>query len=178
MLTIDQIVSAPKAQIAALASLGNKALESVEQLAELNLKAGKSALADSAAYTQDLLGAKTPQEILSIYSAAVQPLAEKVAAYSRHLYEITSGVSSEFNKVASAQAADAQKQFTAAVDTALKNAPQGSETAVAAVKNAVSTASAAIESVQKAVKQATDITEANINALADTASKVVPKAKA
>ena len=77
-----------------------------------------------------------------------------------------------------ANATDAQKQFVAAMDSALKNAPQGSEAAVAAVKNAVSTASAAIKSVQKAVKQATDMTEANINALAESAPKVAAKTKA
>ena len=51
----------------------------------------------------------------------------------------------------------------------MKNAPQGSESAVAAVKNAVTTASAALESVQKAVKQATDMAEANFAAVTSTA---------
>ncbi|MEY5097627.1 MAG: hypothetical protein RJA36_346 [Pseudomonadota bacterium] len=178
MLTIDQIVSAPKAQIAAFNHLGNKALDSAEQLTELNLKTGKAVLAESAAYVQDLLSVKSPQDVLALYTGAVQPLAEKVAAYSRELYNIASGASAEFGKVANSQAADAQQQFVAAVDSALKNAPQGSEAAVAAVKNAVSTASAAIETVQKAVKQATELTEANINALAETAPKVAPKTKA
>ena len=178
MLTIDQIASTPKAQVAAAAHLGGKALESAEQIAALNLKTGKAVLAESATYVQDLLNLKSPQDALALYSGAVQPLAEKVAAYSRELYNIASGASAEFSKVANTQAADAQKQFVAAVDSALKNAPQGSEAAVAAVKNAVSTASAAIESVQKAVKQATDLTEANINALAETAPKAAAKTKA
>ncbi|MDO8275430.1 MAG: phasin family protein, partial [Serpentinimonas sp.] len=41
--------------------------------------------------------------------------------------------------------------------------------AVAAVKSAVSTASAAMESVQKAVKQASELAEANFNAVTSTA---------
>ena len=67
------------------------------------------------------------------------------------------------------QAADVQKNFMGLVDNAAKNAPAGSETAVAVMKSAVAAASNALESVQKAVKQATDVAEANFNAVAATA---------
>ena len=51
----------------------------------------------------------------------------------------------------------------------MKNAPQGSESAVAAVKNAISTASTAMESMQKVVKQATEMAEANLQAVTTSA---------
>ena len=51
----------------------------------------------------------------------------------------------------------------AVVDNAAKNAPAGSETAVAVMKSAVSAANNAMESVQKAVKQAAEMAEANFN---------------
>jgi hypothetical protein len=55
------------------------------------------------------------------------------------------------------------------VDNAAKNAPAGSETAVAMFKSAVSAANNAVESVQKAVKQATDVAEANFAAVSESA---------
>jgi cell division ATPase FtsA len=55
------------------------------------------------------------------------------------------------------------------VDSAAKNAPAGSESAVAIMKSSVSAANNALESVQKAVKQATEMAEANFNAVAATA---------
>ena len=55
------------------------------------------------------------------------------------------------------------------VDNAAKNAPAGSETAVAAFKTAVSAGNNALESVQKAVKQATDVAEANFKNITETA---------
>jgi len=55
----------------------------------------------------------------------------------------------------------------------LANAPAGSESAVAVMKNAVSAASTAFESVQKAVKQATDMAEANFNAVTTQATAAV-----
>jgi len=99
----------------------------------------------------------------------LQPLAEKSAAYSRHVYEIASGTGAELGKAIEAQAAEAQKKFLSVVDNAAKNAPAGSETAVAVFKSAVAASTNAIESVQKAVKQATDVAEANFNAVASTA---------
>jgi hypothetical protein len=55
------------------------------------------------------------------------------------------------------------------VDSATKNAPAGSETAVAVMKSAVAAANNAFESMQKAVKQASDMAEANFNTVATTA---------
>ena len=67
------------------------------------------------------------------------------------------------------KAAEAQQAFVGLVDSAAKNAPAGSETAVAVMKSAVAAANNAFESVQKAVKQASDVAEANFQAVQTTA---------
>lgn len=170
MLTAEQIIAAQKSQVETLFGLTQKAFEGVEKLVELNLQATKAALAESANNTQALLGVKDAQELLNLQASMMQPLAEKSVAYSRHLYDIASGTGAEFSKAAEATATDAQKKFMAVVDNASKNAPAGSETAVAVMKSAVSAANNAIESVQKAVKQATEMAEANFNTV--TASAV------
>jgi len=103
-------------------------------------------------------------------------LAEKTAAYSRHLYDIASGASAELTKTVEGQAAEAQKKFAGLVDSAAKNAPAGSEAAVAILKSSVAAANNALESVQKAVKQATDVAEANFNAVAATATNATKAA--
>lgn len=169
MLTAEQIIAAQKSQIDTLFGLTQKAFEGVEKLVELNLQATKAALSESANNTQALLSVKDAQELLSLQASLVQPLAEKTVAYSRHLYDIAAGTGAEFSKAAEATATDTQKKFMAVVDNAAKNAPAGSETAVAVMKSAVSAANNAIESVQKAVKQATDMAEANFNTVAATA---------
>jgi len=169
MLTAEQIVAAQKSQMDTLFGLTQKAFEGVEKLVELNLQATKAALSESANNAQALLSVKDAQELLNLQASMVQPLAEKTVAYSRHLYDIASGTGAEFSKAAEATATDAQKKFMAVVDNASKNAPAGSETAVAVMKSAVSAANNAIESVQKAVKQATDMAEANFNTVAATA---------
>lgn len=180
MLTAEQIVAAHKANIETLFGLTQKAFEGVEKLVELNVQATKSALAESANNAQAVLSVKDAQELLALQASLMQPLAEKAVAYSRHLYDIASGTGAEFGKVAEAQAAEAQQKFMAVVDNAAKNAPAGSEAAVAVMKSAVASANNAMESVQKAVKQATEMAEANFNtvtAQAVSASKATTAKK-
>ncbi len=169
MLTAEQLIAAHKANIETLFGLTAKAFDGVEKLVELNLTASKAALAEAAGTTAAALSVKDAQELLALQASLFQPLAEKSASYSRHLYEIAQGTGTEFTKAFESQATDAQKKFLAAVDTAAKNAPAGSETAVAMFKSAVAAGNNALESVQKAVKQASDVAEANFNAVAATA---------
>jgi hypothetical protein len=95
----------------------------------------------------------------------LQPMAEKTAAYTRHLYDIAQGTSAEFTKTFEAKAAETQATLVGLADSVAKNAPAGSETAVAMMKSAVAAANNAFESVQKAVKQASDVAEANFTAV-------------
>src|SRR5574343_1257208 len=176
MLTVEQVIASHKANIETLFGLTNKAFEGVEKIVELNLTASKAALSEASSHTQSLLSVKDAQELLALQAGLFQPLAEKTTAYSRHLYDIASGTSAEFGKAFEAQAADVQKSFHNLVDSAAKNAPAGSETAVAVMKSAVSAANNAFESVQKAVKQATDAAEANFNAVAATAADAAKSA--
>ena len=172
VLTAEQVVASQKAAIETLFGLTTKAFEGVEKLVELNVTASKAALVEASSTSQAFLGVKDAQELLALQAALFQPLAEKTAAYSRHLYDIASSTGAEFGKAFEGKAAEAQKKFLAVVDNAAKNAPAGSETAVAVFKSAVAAGNNALESVQKAVKQASDVAEANFNAVADQAAKV------
>lgn len=177
MLTVEQVLASQKANVETLLGLTSKAFEGVEKIVELNLSASKAALSETGEHAKALLSVKDAQELLALQSSILQPLADKTAAYSRHLYEIATGTTSEFTKAFESQAADAQQQFAGLIDAAAKNAPAGSETAVAAMKSAVAAATNALESVQKAVKQATDVAESNFSAMANT-TVAAPKAAA
>ncbi|HEY0856498.1 MAG TPA: phasin family protein [Albitalea sp.] len=171
MLTAEQFAAAQKANVETLFGLTNKAFEGVEKLVELNLQVAKATLGDVAETTRAALSVKDAQELLSLQAGLLQPAAEKAAAYSRHLYDIAAATNAEVSKVAEQTAADAQQKFMSVVDTAVKNAPAGTENAVALVKSAVAAANNAYESVHKAAKQAADVAEANFQAVTSTAVK-------
>ncbi len=168
-LTADQFLSAQKANLETLFGLTSKAFEGVEKLVDLNVTASKAALSEAADNAQALLSAKDAQELIALQASLFQPLAEKTAAYSRHLFDIAQGTGADIGKAFESKAAEAQQAFTGLIDSAAKSAPAGSETAVAMMKNAVAAGNSAYESVQKAVKQASDVAEANFNAASNTA---------
>ena len=169
MLTAEQVVAAQKANLETLFGLTQKAFEGIEKLVELNLQAGRAALAESAANAQSLLSVKDAQELLALQASLMQPLAEKATAYSRQLYEIASSTGAEFAKATEDQNADFQSRFMALVDNLSRNAPAGSETAVGVMRNAINTATSAMASVQQAVKKASEVSETNLHKLANTA---------
>ena len=178
MLTVEQIMASHKANIETLLGLTSKAFEGVEKIIELNLTASKAALAETREHAKAMLSVKDAQELIALQSALIQPLAEKSAAYSRHLYDIASGSSAEFSRAFEGQASEVQQKFLEFVDSTAKNAPAGSESAVAVMRSAVMAANNALESVQKAVKQATEVAESNFNNVVASASDAVkPVAK-
>ena len=171
MLTAEQIVAAQKANLETLFELTNKAFEGVEKLVELNLQVAKASLTEVQSTATASLGVKDAQELLALQAGLLQPAAEKAAAYGRHLYDIAASTNAEVSKVAEAQVASAQANFNSTIDSAVKNAPAGTESAAALVKSAIAAAASAMESVQKATKQAADVAEANFQTLTNTAVK-------
>ena len=178
MMNTEQAIAAQKANVETLFNLTNKAFEGVEKLIELNLQVAKTTMAESAENAKAMLSAKDAQELLALQAGLLQPAAEKAAAYSRHLYDIAATVSAELTRVIEEQASEAQRKFMSAVDNAVKNAPAGSENAVALVKSAVAAANNAYESVHKAAKQAADVAEANFQTITNSALKASQQATA
>jgi phasin family protein len=119
MITVEQIVNTHKSNIDTFFGLTGKAFEGVEKLIELNISAAKSAMTEAAQTTKLALSAKDPQELVALQTSLMQPAAEKVAAYGRYVYEIAASTGAEVSRVAEAQAAEAQANFMAIVDTAV-----------------------------------------------------------
>lgn len=168
MFTIpEQFSAATKAsfesQFAMFTALTNKTFESVEKIVDLNLNAAKSSMEESSAAAKQLFAAKDPQDFLALTAAQAQPGAEKALAYSRHLASIASSTQAEFTKAAEAQIAETNRKIVALVDEVSKNAPAGSEQAVAFVKSAIGNASAGYEQLSKSTKQAVEALEGNVN---------------
>ena len=176
MLTTEQVLAAQKANVETLFGLTNKAFEGVEKLVELNLQVAKTTMSEAAENAQAALSVKDAQELMALQADLLQPAAEKAAAYSRHLYDIAASTNADIGKLVEAQTADAQAKYMSVVDAAAKNAPAGSENAVALVRSAVAAANNAFETVQKAAKQAANVAESNFQAMAATAEKATATA--
>lgn len=170
-----------EAQFAIFSALTNKAFEGVEKIVDLNLTAAKASLEESSITAKQLMSAKDPQEFFSLASAQAQPTAEKTMAYGRHLANIASSTSAEFSKAAETQIAETNRKVISLVEEVSKNAPAGSENAVAMFKSALGNANAGYEQFSKTAKQAAETIEGNVaqavNQFSAAAAKVTPVRK-
>jgi phasin family protein len=175
-VTPEQVSASGKAGVEALLGLANAQFAAYERLWELNLNATKSVFVDTMNYARAVTSAKDPQEVVNLSAAAAQPALEKALAYSRQVYEVSSKAQGEFTRVMEEQAAEVNRSMVALLDKLAKNAPAGSDVAVAAVKSAIAAANTAYDSFSKVAKQASEMAEANLNAAATAARDVKKKA--
>ncbi len=176
-VTPDQITAANKAGVETLLGLAHSNFAAFEKIAALNFNATKTAFEDAISHTKALLNVKDVQELVNLNVAAAQPSLEKAISYSRSVYEVTSGTQAELTKFLESQANEYNRNVVGLLDKFAKNAPAGSDVAVAAVKSALAAANTAYDSMTKVAKQATEIAEANF-AAATAATKDVVKKKA
>ena len=90
------------------------------------------------------------------------------------MYDIVAGVQGKLVKLTEEQIAE--QQLSEAVEHFSKNAPTGSESAVALIKSSLATATSAYDSLTKAAKQAAEVAESNLNAAANATFKAASDA--
>lgn len=174
--TAEQFIATNQSNLQALEGLTTQAFVGVEKLVQLNMTASKALLTESFSHVQAILGAKDAQDLVALQSGMVKPLAEKFAAYGQHVQTIVTDSSAEFTKALEAKTAEAQKAFSGAVETLAKNAPAGTESAVAAFKSALTAGQNAVESAQTSAKKAVEVAQSNFTAAATQTVDAVKKA--
>jgi phasin family protein len=163
-VTPEQIAATNKAGVETLIGLANAQFAALERLSALNFNVAKSAFEESVSYTKSLFGAKDPQEFAALSATAAQPALEKAMAYTRSVYEIATQTQAEMSKFAEAQTGEFNKNISGYLDKVSKNAPAGSDVAIAAVKSALAAANSAYDSISRVTKQASELAETNFAA--------------
>jgi len=177
-VTPEQIQAANKANVEAVLSLAASQFAVFEKFANLNANAVKTAFEDTLSNSRALLGAKDVQEFVNLQSTLAQPTIEKAIAYSKSAYEVATEANAEMSKMAEKRIAEWNENFVTMLDKATKNAPAGSDVAVAAVKSMLAAANSAYDNFNKVAKQATEIAEANVNAATETVKGMAKPKKA
>lgn len=171
MLNTEQFTATNKANFEAMMGLTAKAFEGVEQLTALNLQVVKAGLGEVAETGMAALSAKDPQALMALQAAPLQSAADKATAYGKQVYGIVAGFKADVEKLAAEQAAAAQSSFVALVETAGKNAPEGTGNGIALFKSSLATMNNAFDGLQKAGRQAAETAEANYAAVTGSVIK-------
>jgi phasin family protein len=167
----EQVITTSKENVETFLEFAGITATAAEKLIDLNLKMAKTAFSDAVKGAKELSSVKDTQEFVNLQTAWSQPVAEKYAAYLKTTYGLVSETQAELTKLFEQKFADFNKNVVTALDKAVKNAPAGSDVAVAAVKSAMAAANQAYDAISKATKQVSEVTEATIAAATHAPAK-------
>jgi phasin family protein len=176
MLTPEQVAATRKANLDILFGLGEKVVEGIEKLAELNMQVTRSTLGDMFDLGQKALSLKEPQDWLALQDNLGAPTADKMQSYNRQLFDIVWSTQAEFAKVALTQFEAYSRQVQSVVEDVAKNAPAGSEAAMSALDSAIKAANTLVETVQKTSQQAAEAARSGFDIAAAAGSKNTKRA--
>jgi phasin family protein len=175
--TPEQLVAINKANLEVAMKFAGVALQGAERILDLQLKAAKSAFADSVENAKAIAAVKDLQQLAALKDSMAQPTLEKATAYAKSVYDVTTATQAEFGKLVEEQVSEFNKQVVTALDKMVKTAPAGSEVGIAALKSGIAAVNSAYDNVSKVARQFTEATQSNFEAVAKQAANGAKKAK-
>jgi phasin family protein len=175
--TPEQLVAFNKANLEVAMKFAGVALHGAERMLDLQLKAAKSAFADTVENAKTIAAVKDIQQLAALRDTLTQPSIEKATAYAKSVYDVTAATQAEFASLVEEQVAEFNKQVVTTLDKMVKTAPAGSEVGVATLKSAIASVNATYDNLSKVAKQFTEATQSNFEAAAKQAVNGAKKAK-
>lgn len=173
--TPEQLVALNKANLEAAMKFAGVAFQGAERILDLQLKAARSAFADTVENAKTIAAVKDLQQLAALRESMAQPSIEKATAYAKSVYDAATATQAEIGRLAEEQVAEFNKQVVAALDRMVKTAPAGSEVGIATLKSAIAAVNASYENLSKVAKQFTEVTQSNFEAVAKQAAEGVKK---
>ena len=172
----SQFFELQRVNVNALNAVGRALISAAEKLSSLNVSAGRSAIDSATEAAQSLATVREPNDLIALSGASAKPSIEKLVGYTRDLVGIANGVNAEITKVVEQQIAESNKRVAELLDFASKNAPAGSEQALAMLRSALAASNAAFDTTSKVSRQAADWAQTNFAAAAKAATSAVATA--
>jgi phasin family protein len=166
MMNVTPLADAAKACFDTLSGLNSRALQSVKQLAALNVQTVKTVRTESAENLQAVLSAKSLDELLKLHTSSLRAVPQKAAAYGRHVSEIFVTLVAAQRAAVEAQVSSVQAKFLEGLTGAVKNVPGADKTLVLA-KSAIAVVNDVYEGVDKASKQVSDAAAASLTKMTE-----------
>jgi len=163
-MNVIQLADAAEASIDTVSRLNSCALESVEQLAALNLQTIKTLRTETAQHLQAALSAKSLAELLKLQTASLQTVPQKTAAYGRHVRGNFTTLVARQRAVLEAQVWSVQASFLERLTGAVENVP-GADKALILAKSAIAVANDAYEGLDNVSRQVSDAVATNVTML-------------
>ena len=185
MISPDLLSSAARTQLSSqigfATSMTESMIDTMEKLMGLNLQAARASLDMSLGSAQQLMATKDPHDFMTVSSSQLQPHADIVMTYVRHLSNIASGTHRDLARITQDKVNEGSRELVSMLDKLGSGAPEGSQNSInllkAAIDNAASGYGQINQSTQNAIAQLESSISATGNELIAVAKKTSGRAK-
>ncbi|CAG9228671.1 Phasin family protein [Paraburkholderia sabiae] len=175
MLNQEQIAQTRKANLDLVFDMGNKAVDDLQKLTELNGQAIRSAMEDAFDLAQKSLSVHEPQEWLALQDGIAKLMTDRMQSYRQQFFDLVSAAQAEFAQIGKAQCETYGRQIKSVLEDATRNSPTGSEATMTALDSAIAAANTLYETLRTSGEQAVEATRSNLE-IAAAASKSAGRA--
>ena len=174
---LKQIKPQVQANVDAVYEVANLALSQVERATELALAQSKQ----NAVFAREQMNAvadlKDPAAVFQFMQSQLEASAKYAAAVATEAFELSQEFQSELAQYAESNFDAKHAEVNQLIAQSLKNAPQGSEAAVAAFKQAVEAGNNAVAQARKSAKQVAEIAKQNVEQVKGNVVSAKPAAR-
>lgn len=173
----EQFTEVHKSTIDAALKFATVSFDAAERLMGLQLAVGRDVLNEGVKNAKVLAEVRDVQDLTSLRGKFAEAGTEKWTDYSKAVYEVAQHTQAQWSNLFETQVTEINKNFSAALDKAVKTAPAGADVAIAAIKSTMGATSAAIDSMTKAARQVASYADANVKAATHATSAAVKSVK-
>ena len=173
----EQLISLNRANLEMALKFAGVALEGTERLIDVQMKAAKSALADSIQGARALAMVRDVEQLSAIKDNIAQPALEKATSYAKQVYDVAAATQADLSRLVEEQVTEINKQVIATLDQLVKTAPAGSEVGIAAMKTTLAAVNTGFDNLTKVAKQFGEATQNNVEVVANQTIEAAKKAK-
>lgn len=170
---IDQFAAAQKAGAEVMMTLMRTAFEGMQRLADLNMALTRDVFSAGVANAQQMMSAKTPEDLVKLNASFSPPNLDKMVDYSRGVYDLVAEMQKNLTSVIEQQFGSLSTQAAAAIDQTKAGAPIGGDVFAAAMKSMLDATTQSFENMTLMAKQIADVAESNVGAATQAASSAI-----
>lgn len=162
-------------QLGFATSMTESMIETMEKLMGLNLQAARASLDMTLGSAQQLMATKDPQDFMRVSSKQLQPHADIVVTYVRHLSNIASGTHRELARITQDKVNQSSRELVSMLDKLGSSAPEGSQNSITLLKAAIDNAASGYSQINQSTRNAIAQIESGISASGKQPTAVVGK---
>jgi phasin family protein len=151
-------------QLGFATSMTESMIETMEKLMGLNLQAARASLDMTLGSTQQLMATKDPQDFMSVSGKQLQPHADIIVTYVRHLSNIASGTHRELARITQDKVNQSSRELVSMLDKLGSSAPEGSQNSITLLKAAIDNAASGYSQINQSTRNAIAQIESGISA--------------